>query len=91
MTICETIKKGVRWTKPSPRVAHVSDVFVPYKCESPPQNGAAAANTPPLPSTGGLVYKKAWKIEDEKSRLTDNQRTMREFRAMAKKLILLYR
>ena len=33
------------------------------------------------------MYKKAWEIEDEKSGLTDNQRTMREFRAMANTLI----
>ena len=35
------------------------------------------------------MYKKAWEIEDEKSGLTDNQRTMREFRAMANTLIPL--
>ena len=70
---------------PSPRVENVSDVFVSDKCESSPPTGAAAAaaNTPPLPSTGGLTYKKAWEIEDEKSGLTDNKRTMREFRAIA--------
>ena len=50
-------------------------------------SAAAAANTPPLPSTGGLVYKMAWEIEDEKSNLTDNQRTMGEFQAMANTLI----
>ena len=32
--ICETLKMGVRWTMPSPRVANVSDVFVSDKCES---------------------------------------------------------
>ena len=29
------------------------------------------------------MYRRAWEIEDQKSGLTDNQRTMREFRAMA--------
>ena len=45
-----------------------SDVHESDKCESPhTPNGAAAAaatNPPPIPSTGGLVYKKAWEIED---------------------------
>ena len=40
-----------------------------------------------IPSIGGLVYKKAWEIEDEKSGMTDNQRTMREFRSIANSLI----
>ena len=59
---------------PNAKAANVSDVF-------------AAVNPPPIPSTGGLVYKKAWEIEDEKSGLTDNQRTMREFCSMANSLI----
>ena len=42
---------------------------------------------PPLPSTGGQVYKNAWEIEDENSGLTDNQRTMWEFLAKANTLI----
>ena len=35
--ICETLKMGVHWTMPSPRVANVSDVFVSEKSESPPK------------------------------------------------------
>ena len=72
--IVETLKMGVRWTMPSPKVANVSDVLFSDECESP-QNGAAAATNASPPSTGGLVYKKAWEIEDKKSSLTYNQRT----------------
>ena len=34
--IVETLKMGVGWTMPSPMVAYLSDVFVFYECESPP-------------------------------------------------------
>ena len=75
---------------PSPRVANVSDVFVSDECEPPPPQ--MVLKLPPLiilplPSTGGLEYKKAWEIEDEKSGLSDNQRIMREFRAITNTIL----